>query len=49
MRCKWDILKTVNPSLISLADCIGRCYCGRCEREHKKDKEIKRLKKKCKE
>jgi len=49
MRCKWDILNSVNPSLISMADVFGACHCDRCKRERKKDKEIKRLKKKCKE
>ena len=48
MQCKWDYLDSVNPSLISLADCLGKCNCPRCTREAKKDKEIERLKKKLK-
>ncbi len=47
MACKWDIMKNGRQSDFSLADCLGKCYCDRCTREEKKDKEIKRLKKKC--
>lgn len=45
MRCKWDILKEVNPSLISSADVLTACHCDRCEHERKQDDEIRKLRK----
>lgn len=44
MTCKWDILDSVNPSMISMADVLGVCHCSKCEKkqENKKKRKVKK-------